>query len=165
MSNSEWGAIPRSLADDVSNMIEKKMGTSSGYKPSEWRDQINLMGKLPVKTASGAIASFSDGADDVPLKSLVFGITPSGGGGTPQNPVPISGHNSLNGVHTGKNLLDETQKTVASASVWRFYKGNELLLKTGTYTVSANEVCNGIYVRLVDNTDYATSYNVKSCTF
>ena len=108
MSNSEWGAIPRSLANDVSNMIEKKMGTSSGYKPVEWVSQINLMGKLPIKTASGAIASFSDGADGVPVKSCSVSFLPSGGGGTPSAPVAISGVSGLSVTQLGKNLFDKT---------------------------------------------------------
>lgn len=105
MSNSEWGAIPRSLANDVSNMIEKKMGTSSGYKPSEWAEQINFMGKLPEATATGAIASFDDGADDVPISSGVFSFLPSGGGGTPSSPVPIVGYTGMTIYQNGKNLL------------------------------------------------------------
>ena len=92
----------------ISDVIRKKDGTQALIDPADYPDRINLMGMLEEKTASGAIASFSDGADDVPLKSLVFGITPSGGGGTPQNPVPIVGHTSLTGVHCGKNLFDNT---------------------------------------------------------
>ena len=160
------GGIPASLKSDMNSVLNKKFGTvSQDYPPNGWPADVNLMGPLPEKTASGAIASFPDGADTVPVKSCTVAFGPGGGGGTPADPVALVGYNSVNVVKAGKNLLDETQKTVASASVWRFYKGNELLLNAGTYTVSANEVCNGIYVRLVDNTDYATSYNVNSCTF
>ena len=117
MSNSEWGAIPRSLANDVSNMIEKKMGTSSGYKPVEWVSQINLMGKLPVKSASGAIASFADGADGVPVKSCSVSFLPSGGGGTPSAPVAISGVSGLSVTRTGKNLLENTASSTTESNV------------------------------------------------
>ena len=117
MSNSEWGAIPRSLANDVSNMIEKKMGTSSGYKPVEWVSQINLMGKLPIKSASGAIASFSDGADGVPVKSCVVSFTPSGGGGTPSAPVAIQGVSGVSVTRTGKNLLENTASSTTESNV------------------------------------------------
>ena len=116
MSNAEWGAIPRSLANDVSNMIEKKMGTSSGYKPSEWANEINLMGKLPIKTASGAIASFSDGADDVPISSGTFSFLPTqSGSGTPSpsNPRPIVGYTGMTINQTGKNLLNYSAITLS----------------------------------------------------
>ena len=49
---------------------------------------------LPVDSANGAVASFPDGADDIPLKSLVAGINPvqSGEGDpSPDNVRPISG--------------------------------------------------------------------------
>lgn len=49
---------------------------------------------LPTDSASGAVASFADGADNVPLKSLVVGINPvqSGEGDpSPENIRPITG--------------------------------------------------------------------------
>ena len=68
------GGIPSSLKTGMNNVLNKKFGTSTTYDPAGWPDNINLMGPLPEKTVSGAIASFSDGADDVPLKSLVVTI-------------------------------------------------------------------------------------------
>ena len=41
-----------------------------------------------------AIASFNDGADNVPLKDLVVDIMAIGGGGTPDTPIEISGFSS-----------------------------------------------------------------------
>ena len=85
--------IPASLKSDMNDVLNKKFGTSTTYPPSDWPSDVNLLGPLPEKTASGAIASFSDGADTVPLKSLVFGIEPVQASGTPSpsNPLPISG--------------------------------------------------------------------------
>lgn len=100
--------IPASLKNAMNAVLNKKFGTSGqNYPPSDWPADVNLMGPLPEKTASGAIANFTDGAYDVPLKSLVFGIEPVQASGTPSpsNPLPISGHTSLTGVHCGKNLL------------------------------------------------------------
>ena len=60
-------------------------------------------------TASGAIASFPDGADGVPVKSLTVNIEPvqSGSGDpSPDNVRPISGHTSAVVTRTGKNLFD-----------------------------------------------------------
>ena len=39
-----------------------------------------LINTLPTDTASGSVVSFTDGADDIPLKSLVVGITGTQGG-------------------------------------------------------------------------------------
>ena len=52
----------------------------------------------PTDTASGSVASFSDGADDVPVKSLAVNIEPvqSGSGDpAPDNVRPITGHSGV----------------------------------------------------------------------
>ena len=65
---------------------------------------------FPTDTASGAIASFSDGADDLPLKSLVVDINPiqdlSHGDPSPENICPISGWTEVDVEQMGKNLFD-----------------------------------------------------------
>ena len=70
------------------------------------RIKTNL-GAFPTDTASGAVASFSDGADGIPLKSLVVDINPvqSGSGDpSPDNVRPISGWSEVNVQRTGVNL-------------------------------------------------------------
>lgn len=60
-----------------------------------------------VETATGSIASFTDGADDVPVKDLTVAIEPvqSGSGDpSPSNVRPISGWTGANVTRTGKNL-------------------------------------------------------------
>ena len=76
MPNTDYGSILLTTADKVSRTIMKKTGSQTGYKPSEWADEVNLMGLLPIRTASGSIAHFEDGADDVPMKSVVANIVP-----------------------------------------------------------------------------------------
>ena len=61
---------------------------------------------FPTDTASGAVASFADGAN-VPVKSLIVNIDPvqSGSGDpSPTNVRPISGWSEVNVEHAGKNL-------------------------------------------------------------
>ena len=146
MSNLDWGAIPKSLATNVSQVLNKKFGVSTGFKPVEWAEQVNLMGPLPEKTASGAVASFSDGADDVPVKSCKVTFTPSGGGGTPSSPVPITGYTGLTLTRAGKNLLDITDvydegyyNTSGTWSASSSYNCYSISCKPNTtYTVSGN---------------------------
>lgn len=110
MASNTYGAIKLSTAEDVGAVLKKKTGSADGYKPKEWADTINLMGLLPIRTASGSIAHFTDGADDVPLKSLTATITPKQeGSGTPSpsNPRPISGASSVGVNVTGANVWDE----------------------------------------------------------
>lgn len=74
-----------------------------------------LIDKAPVitDTASGAIASFSDGADGLPLKSLVVDINPiqdlSNGDPSPTNICPISGWTQVGVEQRGVNLFDENR--------------------------------------------------------
>ena len=69
-----------------------------------------LDNKAPVitDTASGAVASFPDGADGMPIKSLAINIEPlqeGSGVPSPENVRPISGWTGANVTRTGKNLL------------------------------------------------------------
>lgn len=101
--------IPASIKTDMNAVLNKKFGTSSqNYPPTEWAADVNLLGKLPEKTASGAIAHFEDGADEVPLKSSKFYITPNQAAGTPSpsNPLPISGHTGLTITRSGANFYN-----------------------------------------------------------
>ena len=99
---------------DIADMIRKKDGTQALIDPADYDDRINLMGMLEEKTASGAIASFSDGADDVPISDCKFSFSPKQASGTPSpsNPLAISGWSGLNIIHGKKNLID------TSASAW-----------------------------------------------
>lgn len=109
MASNTYGAIKLSTAEDVGAVLKKKTGSADGYKPKEWADTINLLGLLPIRTASGTIAHFEDGADDVPMKSVVANIEPiQSGSGTPSpsNPRPISGTSVLNVEKRGKNLVE-----------------------------------------------------------
>ena len=67
-------------------------------------------------TASGSIASFSDGADDLPLKSLVIDINPiqdlSNGDPSPENICPISGWTEVNVNHSDADMTNPTTITI-----------------------------------------------------
>ena len=98
--------IPASLKSGMNSVLNKKFGTSTTYDPAGWPADVNLLGPLPVKSASGAIASFADGADGVPVKSCSVSFLPSGGGGTPQNPISVVGVSGLSVTQLGKNVVD-----------------------------------------------------------
>lgn len=66
-------------------------------------------GAYPTDTASGAIASFTDGANGIPVADLVANITAvqSGSGDpSPDNVRPISGWTGMTLKRTGQNLFD-----------------------------------------------------------
>ena len=96
------GGIPSSLKSDMNDVFNKKFGTTlQDYPPDEWPGTVNLMGPLPERTVSGSVVAFSDGADDVPLKSCAVTIAPT-----------LDGVSSVGVIHTGKNLIDN------SAAAW-----------------------------------------------
>lgn len=77
-------------------------------------DQLNTKAPAIYPTVSGSIANFSDGADNLPMTSLVADIEPvqdlSNGDPSPTNICPITGHTEVNVTRTGKNLLPYTEQ-------------------------------------------------------
>ena len=88
--------IPGSLKTDMDAVLNKKFGTSTTYAPNTWPDNVNLLGPLPEKTASGSIATITDGADGVPLKNWLVTL-----------PASLDGYTEVNGVKSGANLFNE----------------------------------------------------------
>lgn len=71
-------------------------------------------------TASGAVASFQDGADGVPVKSLVVNIAPvqaGEGDPTPDNIRPLSGLTGGTVTRVGKNLFRPYTAPTTSGNV------------------------------------------------
>ena len=120
--------IPGSLKTDMNTVLNKKFGTTGqDYPPADWPADVNLMGPLPEKTiVSSPIADFSDGADDVPTKSLIVTIPPT-----------LSGVSSVTETQTGRNILDASTVSSGTGTIWYEYD-NGILFKAGvTYTFSA----------------------------
>ena len=88
------GGLPAGLQSDMDTVLNKKFSTSTTYPPTDWPDTVNLMGPLPEKTASGAIAHITDGADGVPIKNWLVTL-----------PASLDGYTEVNGYKGGKNFL------------------------------------------------------------
>lgn len=135
------GGLPAGLQSDMDTVLNKKFSTSMTYPPTDWPDTVNLMGPLPEKTASGAIASFPDGADDVPVVSCVCGIWASGGGGSPSVPVPIVGYSGMTVTRTDGQTPPVTSDTYpVSWSEHGTVYGGELNVTTGMLSVTYKAV-------------------------
>jgi hypothetical protein len=97
---------------DYEDLSNKPQVNSVELVGNKSLDDLGIMPALLSKTVSGAIAHFTDGADNIPVKSLVSQIVAveSGNGQpkSPDNPYTISGFD--NGVVTrcGKNLANFT---------------------------------------------------------
>ena len=185
MANTDYGAIPLTLAEGVSQKLNQKLGVSTGFKPSEWADAINLLGRLPNKTVSGSICHFTDGVN-VPLVNGKFGITAyQDGTGTPSpsNVRAIHGYTGMDIVRAGKNLLPPLASsfesngikwdlnadksihihgTATGNSVYDFGRG-AFRLHAGTYTV--NSAGNNIAVAVYENSSPASVIKGGGGTF
>ena len=78
-------------------------------------DPEKLIGAYPVDTATGAIASFSDGADNIPMKKVTVRIEPKQAGSgdpSPDNVRPISGWDSVQVNHGGADVSNPTTITI-----------------------------------------------------
>ena len=107
---SEGPLTVKEVHQGVNEQLNRKLGTDWGYSEYEWAELLQGFRPLPIRTASGTIAHFSDGADSVPMKSVVANIVPiQSGTGTPSpsNPRPISGTGELTLTKTGTNLFDK----------------------------------------------------------
>ena len=61
---------------------------------------------LMTATASGNIATFSNGGDDIPVSEFECEIVATGGGGTPTTPIAINGFSQADIGDSGINLFD-----------------------------------------------------------
>lgn len=105
---NDGAVVPPSVYSAMNTVLNKKLGTSQVYPPRDWEAIVKDLVPLPLKSASGSIAHFEDGADTVPLKSLTYRFTPTQAGSgdpSPSNPRTINAVTTANVVHAGKNLF------------------------------------------------------------
>ena len=138
--------------------------------------EAQLLRAFPTDTASGAVASLSDGADDIPVKALTVSIRPAQSGSgdpSPDNVRPISGWTQANVTRTGKNLLDCSGAITSTAADVTFTNNND-----GTWTlngtasafagkaISANRILNlkaGVTYKITGGvTDLVNAYLYKA---
>ena len=127
-------------------------------------------------TASGAVASFPDGADDLPLKSLVVNIDPVqdlhgydspwvGGAGINKLPPMVDG------TYTGNGLTAVVKNGVATFSGTSTASGNALTIPlTEEYTVTqgylhlCNSVANASFAPSLESEDISATAVSFACS-
>ena len=149
------GGLPAGLQSDMDTVLNKKFSTSTTYPPTDWPDTVNLMGPLPEKTASGAIANITDGADGVPLKNWLVTL-----------PASLDGYSSLtckqknanfaelsNDDNPNKNAFTYTTLTPAKIEWEKTLSGGRFIVrfvvhipKAGSYTFSEKNNTGGLYI-------------------
>ena len=76
-TGDERGSIKYSNCNAVGSMLNKKFSTDRGFKPVEWESAISKLTPLAEGTVSGSVVSFSNGADEVPLKKCEVSLSAS----------------------------------------------------------------------------------------
>lgn len=121
-------------AESARDDAETARDTAQQY--AESIDPQKLIGAYPTDTATGAIASFSDGADNIPMKKVIVRIEPvqdlSHGDPSPDNICPISGWDSVVVSHSGADMSNPT--TIAIPLPQTVY-GGTLDVTTGELVV------------------------------
>ena len=144
-SGSERGSFLISIANKIGAVLNKKYNTSRGFKPKEWASAISMLTELEVKTASGSVASFDDGADDVPIKSCTCEIVPQQDlHGYAKPWAPGCGNNKLN-----------PEKTSAVSGAY----GLTVTFDNGTVNIKGTSTNTGasVYFNILSYDDYSLS--------
>ena len=130
-------------AEDAQGYAEDAQASAESISASASQiaqNTADILKAFPTDTALGAVASFTDGADSIPLKSLVVDINPvqdlSNGDPSPENICPISGWTGVNVEQSGKNLCSVGEYTLPSNSMQNtIWHGN----LTGTFTITIDK--------------------------
>ena len=155
----------------VDNVARQSIGTLSNLNTEDKSNLVAAINEvlqtaaedaqsvLPTDTASGAIASFPDGAEDAAVKSLVAQIAPvqSGSGDpSPDNIRPITGFTGCKVSRTGKNILD-------FSAVQQYANWSATLAPYGT--ANTNDSNRGFLLPAVSGETYTISFGIDSASF
>lgn len=144
----------QSIADGITGKVEQIDSNTDRIESLE-DDRYK---PYPTDTASGSIASFTDGADNIPLKSCIVHVEPvqaGSGDPSPDNVRPITGWTGCEVQRTGKNLLpfpfDTASGTSFGGLTVTYTDDGVITVKgtktsSGTWTLKKNETsCRNIY--------------------
>lgn len=120
IGNQSGHALGLANEDDIINVEANPLGEAAAdLHKILIDDRIYAIPDVVVYgEASGAIASFDDGGNNKPLKSLKVAINPVQASGTPSpsNPLPISGWTGANVQRCGKNIFYSNDGTYVNSS-------------------------------------------------
>lgn len=154
--------------DEAKSSIQDMLDVPSNADLDEVEEKVeqnteDLLKAFPVETASGSIASFEDGANGIPLQSLIVDINPvqdlhgqdapyPAGGGL--NKVPLFESKTVNGVTLTNNNGEITLNGTATADAY-FDVDVSILVPNGStfYLCCFNPVATDSRVSLFAITD------------
>lgn len=142
---TERGSFSITKANAIASVLNKKFKTTRGFKPKEWASAVDKLTALQVKNASGAIASFKDGADDVPIASASFSIVPY------QN---LNGYSKPWASGCGNNKLNPDKTSAISGAY-----GLTVTFNNGTVNIKGTSTSSGasVYFNILSYEDFSLS--------
>ena len=162
-TGAERGSILLSTANAIGATLNKKFNTSRGFKPKEWASAASKLEPLPERTASGAIANITDGADGVPVKNWLVTL-----------PASLDGYSEVNAKQAKKNLIKpDKYQTAGNNLALGQNDGTSFgtFLKAGTYTISYETTGETCYIYRREENDasntnmgkkLSTSFTIES---
>lgn len=140
---TDW--LDENITQETGYVIDKSLTIENAAADAKAAGDL-IRASFVVGEASGSIASFTDGADGVPLKDLVVNITPKQAGTgdpSPSNVRAISGWTEANITRTGKNLVNENN-----------WDSGHTISATGVITSNGSFKCSNAYMGILPNTKY-----------
>ena len=148
MARTDYGAILSTVIQDTSQAIKEVENSSALISPRQWGEHIsafrnktdsdNVIAQMIEETVSGSIASFTDGANNIPVKEIACHINPTETGTgekSPSNPYVIGGHTGINVTRAGGNFFDVSTYVGSYIDISGFRLGS-------TYTICAENTTN-----------------------
>ena len=141
--------LAESARDDaVDAKTDAESARDLAQQYAESIDPEKIYSAYPTDTASGSVASFADGADDIPMKSVVVNIEPAQDLHGQESPYPAGGgKNKFDGYtanwkkwQLNNNVFITRQDTDAGVTFTPNEDGTVTVVTTGTYMGIAVEI-------------------------
>lgn len=110
---------------DYEDLSNKPQVNSVELVGNKSLDDLGIMPASLSKTATGSLVHITDGADNIPVKSLVSQIVATGGGGTPGSPIAINGFDSGIITVTDNDQITNTYTFAFGQTVYGGYFDNK----------------------------------------
>lgn len=125
---------------DYGDLSNKPQVNSVELVGNKSLDDLGIMPASLSKTVSGAIAHITDGANNIPVKSLksqIVAVEMGSGKKSPDNPYTISGFNSGVITRCGKNFIDTRNIDTTTAGIHAWSDNNGIISLSGTRDTSS----------------------------
>lgn len=106
MANTDYGALPLSIAENMGSILNEKHGVTTGFKPTQWVDAIRPLIKPADHEAGGAVASFIVPNPIQSIETTIVATQDGTGTPSPSNVRSINGWDGCKVNVAGTNLLN-----------------------------------------------------------